>query len=141
MSIPSLRLECILWDKFSSQKFWCIQRQSRNDQRIRATRGLIVIYLPEVVVGHPSCLCGFSLLCFMARVPNHQTMPCTSFPCEWFYIMTFSKPFHGNTEVTISYRSEEDGGRLPVYICIFKDRENQSHMRLEVYNTHEYTAL
>lgn len=53
--------------------------------------------------------------------------------------MAFSKPFHGNPEVTISYRSEKYGGRLPVYI--FKDKENQSYMRLKVYNTHKYTAL
>lgn len=55
--------------------------------------------------------------------------------------MTFSKPFHGNTEVTISYRNEECGGKLPAYIFIFKDRENQNYMRLKVYNTHKYAAL
>lgn len=55
--------------------------------------------------------------------------------------MTFSKPFHGNTEITISYRSEECGERLAVYVYIFKDKENQNYMRLEMYNTHKYTAL
>lgn len=55
--------------------------------------------------------------------------------------MTFSKPFHENTEVTISYRSEECGGRLPVYIFISKEKENQNYMRLKMYNTHKYAAL
>lgn len=116
------------------------KRQSRTDQRIRVAQWLIVTYLPVVLVGLPSCLCGFSLLCFLAWVPNHQS-PALHFLVNGFRSWPFpnlsmeilKSPFH------LEVRNVVEGCQFT--FSFSKTEKTKTTLDSEVYYTHKYAVL